>query len=165
MIGTSTTSTIDARRSTIASSGISPRSGSPAERAIAPPLAYTAGNPACATSRAERPSNAPGATAMRPDFRILRSVVVARTGLSSSHLAFAMIRAGGARREARGKKEPLMKRCTATVLALVLGTLCALAPAAAQEWPSKPARIIVPFGAGSTPDVVARLVADGLQKQ
>jgi len=58
-----------------------------------------------------------------------------------------------------------MKRCVATVLALLFGTLATLAPAAAQQWPSKTVRIIVPFGAGSTPDVVARLVADGLQKE
>jgi tripartite-type tricarboxylate transporter receptor subunit TctC len=57
-----------------------------------------------------------------------------------------------------------MKR-VATVLALLFGTLCALAPAAAQEWPNKTVRIIVPFGAGSTPDLVVRLLADGLQKQ
>src|SRR5579872_1150557 len=58
-----------------------------------------------------------------------------------------------------------MKRCATTVLALLAGTLCAFMPAAAQEWPSKPVRIIVPFGAGSTPDLVMRLVAEGLQKQ
>jgi tripartite-type tricarboxylate transporter receptor subunit TctC len=54
-----------------------------------------------------------------------------------------------------------MKRCIATVVALLFGTLAAFA----QQWPSKTVRIIVPFGAGSTPDVVARLIADGLQKE
>ncbi len=54
-----------------------------------------------------------------------------------------------------------MKRCIATVCALLFGTLAAFA----QQWPSKTVRIIVPFGAGSTPDVVARLIADGLHKQ
>jgi tripartite-type tricarboxylate transporter receptor subunit TctC len=48
---------------------------------------------------------------------------------------------------------------------LPLALLSAIVPAAAQEWPSKPVRIIVPFGAGSTPDVVARLIADHLQKK
>jgi tripartite-type tricarboxylate transporter receptor subunit TctC len=38
-------------------------------------------------------------------------------------------------------------------------------PACAQDWPSKPVKIVVPFGAGSTPDVVARLIADHLQKK
>jgi tripartite-type tricarboxylate transporter receptor subunit TctC len=35
----------------------------------------------------------------------------------------------------------------------------------AQAWPAKTVRIVVPFGAGSTPDIVARLVAEGLQKK
>jgi len=38
-------------------------------------------------------------------------------------------------------------------------------PAAAQEWPVKPVKVVVPFGPGSTPDVVARLIADHLQKK
>ena len=52
-------------------------------------------------------------------------------------------------------------RITFTLLALLLSAL----PAAAQDWPSKPVKIVVPFGPGSTPDVVARLVADHLQKK
>ena len=43
--------------------------------------------------------------------------------------------------------------------------LCGLTPALAQEWPAKTVRIIVPFGAGSTPDIVARLVADQLAQK
>jgi tripartite-type tricarboxylate transporter receptor subunit TctC len=54
-----------------------------------------------------------------------------------------------------------MKRCIAAVIALLFGTLAAFA----QQWPGKTVRIVVPFGAGSTPDVVARLIADGLQKE
>ena len=38
-------------------------------------------------------------------------------------------------------------------------------PAAAQDWPAKTVKIIVPFGAGSTPDTIARLIADKLQKK
>ena len=49
------------------------------------------------------------------------------------------------------------------VLAL-LGLLATL-PAAAQEWPSRTVRVIVPFGPGSTPDMVARLIADHLQQR
>ncbi|HEX3859048.1 MAG TPA: tripartite tricarboxylate transporter substrate binding protein [Pseudolabrys sp.] len=41
----------------------------------------------------------------------------------------------------------------------------AASPAMAQAWPAKTVRIVVPFGAGSTPDIVARLVAEGLQKK
>jgi tripartite-type tricarboxylate transporter receptor subunit TctC len=41
----------------------------------------------------------------------------------------------------------------------------AAAPAPAQDWPGKTVRIVVPFGAGSTPDIVARLVVEGLQQK
>jgi tripartite-type tricarboxylate transporter receptor subunit TctC len=55
-----------------------------------------------------------------------------------------------------------MKRYAAFVLLAL-----ALTPwqAAAQDWPTKPVRIVVPFGPGSTPDVVARLIADHLQRK
>lgn len=49
-------------------------------------------------------------------------------------------------------------------LALLL-LLCAAAPGGAQTWPTKTVRIVVPFGAGSTPDIVARLIADQLQQR
>jgi tripartite-type tricarboxylate transporter receptor subunit TctC len=53
-----------------------------------------------------------------------------------------------------------------TSLAIALaGSLLALAPAAAQDWPTKTVRIVVPFGPGSTPDMVARLIADRLQQK
>ena len=51
-------------------------------------------------------------------------------------------------------------------LALALCLLLAAAlPAPAQTWPPKTVRILVPFGAGSTPDIVARIVADGLSRK
>jgi tripartite-type tricarboxylate transporter receptor subunit TctC len=55
-------------------------------------------------------------------------------------------------------------------LALALAfTLTGLAPAAtqtsAQIWPTKTVKIIVPFGPGSTPDMVARLIADRLTQK
>ena len=40
---------------------------------------------------------------------------------------------------------------------------CAATPARAQDWPTKTVRFVVPFGAGSTPDIIARLVSDKLQ--
>jgi tripartite-type tricarboxylate transporter receptor subunit TctC len=49
--------------------------------------------------------------------------------------------------------------------AAFLSLLFALAPslAAADEWPARIVRLIVPFGAGSTPDSAARLLADKLE--
>jgi tripartite-type tricarboxylate transporter receptor subunit TctC len=38
-------------------------------------------------------------------------------------------------------------------------------PLGAQEWPSRTVTIIVPFIAGSTPDSLARIVAEGLQQR
>lgn len=38
------------------------------------------------------------------------------------------------------------------------------AAAIAQEWPSKPIRLIVPYGAGSGPDAAVRPLAEGLSK-
>jgi tripartite-type tricarboxylate transporter receptor subunit TctC len=43
--------------------------------------------------------------------------------------------------------------------------IAAAAPSMAQTWPAKAVHIMVPFGAGSTPDIVARIIADGLKKQ
>jgi tripartite-type tricarboxylate transporter receptor subunit TctC len=55
-----------------------------------------------------------------------------------------------------------MKRLTTLVLALLwLGLL----PAAAQDWPTRTVKMVVPFGAGSTPDVIARIIADKLQQK
>src|SRR5438552_3925490 len=51
------------------------------------------------------------------------------------------------------------------VLALALFALWAASPASAQDWPGKTVRMIVPFGAGATPDTIARLIADKLQQK
>lgn len=52
-----------------------------------------------------------------------------------------------------------MKRLVLALAAL----LFVLAPAAAQDWPAKTVKIMVPFGPGSTPDIVARMIADHLK--
>jgi len=51
------------------------------------------------------------------------------------------------------------------IVVALLSLFVAALPAAAQDWPTKPVKIVVPFGPGSTPDVVARLIADHLQKK
>ena len=38
----------------------------------------------------------------------------------------------------------------------------AVVRAQAADWPTRPVRLVVPYGPGSTPDVLARLVADRL---
>jgi tripartite-type tricarboxylate transporter receptor subunit TctC len=55
----------------------------------------------------------------------------------------------------------MLGRLAFTALLLIAAAL----PASAQTWPPKTVRIMVPFGPGSTPDIVARLVAEGLGKK
>ena len=53
-----------------------------------------------------------------------------------------------------------MKRLAVALVAVLFAV-----PALAQDWPSSSVRIIVPFGAGATPDLVARLIADALHQK
>jgi tripartite-type tricarboxylate transporter receptor subunit TctC len=55
----------------------------------------------------------------------------------------------------------LLRRLMLALLLLTAGA----APGLAQAWPPKTVKIVVPFGAGSTPDIVARLIADGLGRK
>jgi tripartite-type tricarboxylate transporter receptor subunit TctC len=52
-----------------------------------------------------------------------------------------------------------MKRAFIAAIVVLFGTILA----AAQDWPTKLVKIVVPFAAGATPDVIARLIADDLQ--
>ncbi len=54
-----------------------------------------------------------------------------------------------------------MMRGVVAAIAVLFGTLSA----SAQDWPTKTVKIIVPFGAGATPDLVARMIADDLQQK
>jgi tripartite-type tricarboxylate transporter receptor subunit TctC len=51
------------------------------------------------------------------------------------------------------------------ILAIGLVLAFACAPASAQHWPGRTTRIIVPFGPASTPDMVARLLAEHFQQK
>jgi tripartite-type tricarboxylate transporter receptor subunit TctC len=61
-----------------------------------------------------------------------------------------------------------MTKCPLPAFALVCVAWCALAwcaPAAVPEWPVRPVKLYVPFGAGSTPDLVARVIAERLAQK
>ena len=45
---------------------------------------------------------------------------------------------------------------------LIAGAAMAARPAVAQAWPSKPVRIIVPFGPGGPADIYGRILAQEL---
>src|SRR5262245_58319963 len=51
------------------------------------------------------------------------------------------------------------------VVALLAATLGAAAPALAQNYPNQRVTIVVPFGAGSVTDIMARILADELSKR
>ena len=64
---------------------------------------------------------------------------------------------------ASGKERAPMR--TLTAIAALLLSVCAAAPASAQQnYPNQPVRMIVTTGAGGAPDVIARIVAEGLSK-
>jgi len=50
-------------------------------------------------------------------------------------------------------------------LALAFGLLGAALPSFAQDWPTKPVRILTPFPAGAGPEAVLRVLAEKLQKK
>lgn len=56
-----------------------------------------------------------------------------------------------------------MKFLLVAVLAFLAGALPAQAQEAVQAWPAKPVRIVVPFAAGATPDIIMRLIGERLQ--
>ena len=57
-----------------------------------------------------------------------------------------------------------MERFTIMMTAALIGALATSHHAHSQEWPSKPVRIVVPYSAGGTSDVLARLMGQRLSE-
>lgn len=58
-----------------------------------------------------------------------------------------------------------MKTWKKRTLATAAAILAIVGPATAQDWPSQPITLVVPFAAGGGADPVARLVSDGLSQR
>lgn len=58
----------------------------------------------------------------------------------------------------------MLKRTFIQGMAAMLATTCAAFPAAAQSFPERPVRVVVPFAAGNTLDAALRQVADDFQR-
>jgi len=51
-----------------------------------------------------------------------------------------------------------------TLASAALVLAAAIVPAAAQDWPTRPISMIVPYAAGGPPDVIARIIAPGMSE-
>src|ERR1700722_13800937 len=56
------------------------------------------------------------------------------------------------------------RRLSIAVLSIALATVGAMAQAAAQNWPTRPVTMVVPFAAGSASDTVGRILAARLSE-
>jgi tripartite-type tricarboxylate transporter receptor subunit TctC len=58
----------------------------------------------------------------------------------------------------------LFRRSALRLLITIAASAVATAAATAQEWPSRPIKLIVPTGPGAATDIMARLIADGVSR-
>jgi tripartite-type tricarboxylate transporter receptor subunit TctC len=58
---------------------------------------------------------------------------------------------------------PMSKACT-TIAIVAVAAMAALAPAAAQQYPSRPITLVVPLPPGGTNDIMARIVGERMTK-
>src|SRR5262249_5049366 len=52
---------------------------------------------------------------------------------------------------------------TAAIISVIAAGICARAPRAqAEDWPTRPLTLVVPFSAGGSSDTIGRIIADGI---
>lgn len=56
-----------------------------------------------------------------------------------------------------------MQRASLWIVAIVTALNASTVMVAAQDWPTRPMTLVVPFGAGGSSDAIARIVAEGLR--
>src|SRR6266581_40244 len=49
----------------------------------------------------------------------------------------------------------------AAIMSVIAADLCAR-PAKAEDWPTRPLTLVVPFSAGGSSDTIGRIIADGI---
>lgn len=81
--------------------------------------------------------------------------------MTRTDLRFGAIARAAGRAAARSTRAPVTALSLAGLSLLAVSAL--VSPAAAQDWPARTVKIVAPFGPGSTPDMIARLIADQLQ--
>src|SRR5688500_5233947 len=62
-------------------------------------------------------------------------------------------------------KEKAMNRTSLMLVPAACLALSSIPATGAENWPSKPLRVIVPYGAGSTTDIIPRVVFEQLAPQ
>jgi len=64
-----------------------------------------------------------------------------------------------------GRSSARRRQLLQTAVAGLIASLAGATPAIAQDpWPSKPIRLVVPFPPGSSPDIIARVIAEPLRE-
>jgi tripartite-type tricarboxylate transporter receptor subunit TctC len=58
-----------------------------------------------------------------------------------------------------------VKRTPLLSIAMLMAFVALLVPAVAQDWPSRPLSLIVPFAAGGPSDVAGRIIAQAMSEQ